>query len=360
MAELGETNDPNALVPGDPNSIYHTVSALRTYGDLLTIAGKGLERVDTSDGWSGQAADAFRNVFDGQPNKWLHAGDAFHDAAKALDDYAPTLSWAQQQASVAIGQWNSGEANHQQAQSTLSRAREQLASAGDTAAAAVGRARDLAPPKPGFWSQLGDDVGSFFSDVGHDLETAGADVLNTAASVGNAMIHDPGDTLAMVGGLALAGVSGLGDGAGAVLDVTGVGAIAGVPLNVVSTAGVVGGLSLAGVGAAGILQNAAGPDRVNIMNSDSGGGWGGGGVEPDYQTNPGSIASKTGYSRRQINDAIHGVKSQGGWRGLGANKNPDVVVDVNTGEVYPQLPDGSPSEDSIGNIFEYLERDSGG
>jgi hypothetical protein len=355
MAELGDTNDPAALVPGDANSIYGTVSALRTYGDLLTVAGQGLQGIDTSEGWSGPAADAFHKVFDGQPSKWTQAGTAFHDAALAMDNYAPTLTWAQQQASVAIGQWNSGEANHDQAQQTLSHARQQLASAAQTANTAVGKARDMAPPKPGFWSRLGDDVTSIASDVGHGLENAGADIVNGAASIGNAAVQDPGDMLKVLGGVGLTAISGVGDGVGGVLDATGVGAFAGVPLNVVSTAGVVGGVGLAGVGISGILHNAAGPDQVNIMNSDSGGGGGGGGgASPDYQTNPGSIARKTGYSRKQINDAIHGVKNQGGWRGLGGNRNPDVTVDTNTGEVYPQQPDGTPSDDSIGNIYDYL------
>jgi hypothetical protein len=38
----------------------------------------------------------------------------------------------------------------------------------------------------------------------------------------------------------------------------------------------------------------------------------------------------------------------------GARSNPDVAVDVNSGEVHIQLPDGSISEDSIGNIFDFL------
>lgn len=68
-------------------------------------------------------------------------------------------------------------------------------------------------------------------------------------------------------------------------------------------------------------------------------------------TRPNQIAQKTGYSTRQIKDAIHAVKNeiQGGFR-----LNPDVGVDINTGETYVQLPGGGMSEDSIGNIFDYL------
>lgn len=32
----------------------------------------------------------------------------------------------------------------------------------------------------------------------------------------------------------------------------------------------------------------------------------------------------------------------------------DVFVDDATGEVYPKLPDGSPADGSIGNLYDYL------
>jgi hypothetical protein len=47
--------------------------------------------------------------------------------------------------------------------------------------------------------------------------------------------------------------------------------------------------------------------------------------------------------------------AQGAWRGDGANKNPDVVVDLDTGEVYVKLPGGEVSEDSLGNILDELD-----
>jgi hypothetical protein len=74
---------------------------------------------------------------------------------------------------------------------------------------------------------------------------------------------------------------------------------------------------------------------------------------PNRSTRPSDIAKSTGYSTKQIKDAIHAVKNKGMPRG-GARRNPDVVVDMDSGEVYVELPDGSPSEDSIGNIFDHL------
>ena len=154
------------------------------------------------------------------------------------------LDWAQQQAGEAIRLW--AESKRQAALDALSSARSQLSSAGDTAAAAVGKARDKAPPEPGFWSQFG----HFFDGLGDDAEHVGADVLNGLALLGNAAIHHPLDGLGVVGGGLLAGVSAIGDGIGVALDATGVGAVAGVPLNAVSTAGVVagGGLAMASMG----------------------------------------------------------------------------------------------------------------
>jgi hypothetical protein len=73
------------------------------------------------------------------------------------------------------------------------------------------------------------------------------------------------------------------------------------------------------------------------------------------QSRPNALARILGRPVKEIKEAIHRVKNQPGWRGNGGQKNPDVFVDDVTGDVYPQLPDGTPSDDSIGNIYDYLE-----
>jgi RHS repeat-associated protein len=76
--------------------------------------------------------------------------------------------------------------------------------------------------------------------------------------------------------------------------------------------------------------------------------------EPDPKNltkNVRKIAQKLGKSVRDVNDAIHDVK-RGMPRG-GPVKNPDVLVDTETGEVYPQTPSGH--GDSIGNINDHLQ-----
>ena len=280
MVSLGQTTNPADLVPGDPGEIAKTVTQLYDYGVLLTEAGNGLSRIDTSAGWTGAAADAFRQRFDGQPQKWQEAGSSFMTAAKALDDYIPVLVWAQNTAGVAIQLWAEGDKKN--AELTLDRAQGQVESAADTANAAVAAAADKAPPHPGFWS----DVGHFFSSVGHDLKTAGEDAVDALASLGNAVIQNPGADLGLLGGTLLAAASVGGFAIGVAADGTLVLAPAGVALDAVSAAGVVAGTGLALASAADLGGHAAGDDRVDPLNTS--GGPGEPASTPDPEVTPGT------------------------------------------------------------------------
>ena len=194
----------------------------------------------------------------------------------ALDNHTSTLEWAQGRAAEAIRQWNQaesatsqakaqhdqneqtaghplpfndpGEAMRQAARDTLNSARTQLKIAGDTAASAIAAARDKAPAEPGFW----DEVGDFFEDVGAGLLNATGTVVNSFASFGNAAIHHPLETGTMVAGVVLTALGATGEAGGGLLDATGVGAVAGVPLNVASAGAITGGLAMAAAGGGGI------------------------------------------------------------------------------------------------------------
>jgi len=326
--ELGETNDPKQLVPGNPVSVTTTLTAMRQYGDALHAAGAGLSRIDTTDGWSGPAGDAFRTKFQGQPNKWLVAGDCFHNAANALETYNATLEWAQGRAGDAIQQWNTaqaattqaraqhdqnqrlaghdlpfndpGAAGRQAAQATLDTARTTLRSAGDAATTAVGRARDQAPQKPGFW----DDVGSFFSDVGADLENFAGTVVNSFASFGNALINHPGDVVTSMAGAGLMAVGAGGEIGGAALDATGIGAIIGVPANAVSAGAIATGGTMAAAGMGDLMMHASSDDRVNPMRTDHTGTGDG-----EYEPTDGFRGSE--YSQDEIEQFVQGHTGDG-------------------------------------------------
>lgn len=305
MAQLGQTADPTALIPGDPQDIYAIEAHLVEYGDLLREAGAGLARIDTGAGWSGAAADAFRDVFHGQPGKWLQAGDAFHAAADALDDYAATLTWAQGQAANAITTWSAGDAHHLAAQQTLNQAISQLESAGDTAEKLVGEARDLAPPKPSLWSRLTSDVSSdlrgFVSGVVHTDERIAEDTVDVVASLGNAALHNPGALAQMTAGAILTVLSAGGEAGGFVLDATGVGAVVGVPANAISAVGITAGIGLTAEGLTTLMRGASGPDRVNIGKSSGGSAADSGGGEvnaPKTKQEVTQQAADLGYTQR--------------------------------------------------------------
>ncbi|MFE4518049.1 putative T7SS-secreted protein [Kitasatospora sp. NPDC056783] len=304
--DLGQTSNPKDLVPGDPEAIASTAAWLKSYGDTLHSTGEGLKRIDTTEGWSGKAGDAFRAAFKGEPQKWLEAGDCFHDAATALTIYKATLEWAQGQAADAIRQWGEGQAasdrakseheaaekdaGHQlpftdpgdstraSAQHTLSNARSQVKSAGDTAADAIAKGRDKAPEEPDWLDKIGD----FFSDAGDAILDVGTVVVEDLASVGNAIVHDPFASLEIAGGLGLAALGAGGEVLGFGLDLTGVGAVIGVPVNIVSAGAIATGLGVAGMGVGQIAQDAMGSDRVH-MEGDGGGG---GSSTPDMRTQP--------------------------------------------------------------------------
>lgn len=280
MAELGDTQDPTQLVPGNPEAIEENARVLHARSDRANWAGEGLQAIDTG-AWQGPAANEFRDKFSFEPSKWFTAADSLTAGANALDDYAGTLRWAQGQALEAIAQWNQGqaatqqgkaqhdaavaqatasnqpappftdpgEATRQAARDTLTRARAQLQDAGDIAADVLRGETDNAPQE----SSWLDDVGNFLGNVG-------AHIVNDVASFGNALLNHPGDVVQALGGLGLTTISAAGFGAGAVLDATGVGAIPGVALHGASVIGMAGGLELTGTAMASIIQHAAGDD----------------------------------------------------------------------------------------------------
>ncbi|WP_051386370.1 putative T7SS-secreted protein [Actinokineospora inagensis] len=346
MTELGQTNDPAVLIPGNPDSLTLSVDLLMSYGDMLGEAGAGLARIDTADGWSGPAADGFRQAFEGQPGKWTEAGDCFHSAATAVDHYVATLIWAQGQAAEAIREWDQGqaatnqaradhdravrqaqsqaaatgsvlsdvpfvdpgEARRQTAREMLGHARQQLAEAGNTAADIVDRVREKAPPKPSWLSELGSDIEDVAGDVWHGIKDVSAHVVNGVASFGNAIVHHPGEVFTAAAGMGLTAISAVGEGGGLLLDATGVGAVVGIPVNAVSAAGMATGIGITTASMAALAIQAGGDDHVEPVQPDNGGGSGGG--EPSFEA-PKEITGRTEHGEQQIQSRDgHGVNDE--------------------------------------------------
>ncbi|MGH3972567.1 MAG: WXG100 family type VII secretion target [Pseudonocardiaceae bacterium] len=164
MSELGQTNDPKVLVPGDAAAIFENVRVLRGRYDDVSAAGEALKRIDTG-GWTGQAADSFHEQHDTDVPRWFSAADSLDNGASALEDYADCLVWAQGQAAGAIDLWRQGEAATLQAKEAHDRAVAD-AQAQTQANAARGDPTVVQPPP--------------FVDAGEPKRQAARDMLNPA------------------------------------------------------------------------------------------------------------------------------------------------------------------------------------
>ncbi|WDM16386.1 toxin C-terminal domain-containing protein [Streptomyces lavenduligriseus] len=105
--QLGESEEANELVHGDPAKIRQSAKHLRDFHRAFDKVGQGLKKVDSS-GWRGEGGDAFREKFSVHPVKWAQAAEACETAAAALESYADTVKWAQGQAEEAVRLYKKG------------------------------------------------------------------------------------------------------------------------------------------------------------------------------------------------------------------------------------------------------------
>ncbi|MFF5854835.1 putative T7SS-secreted protein [Streptomyces sp. NPDC012751] len=105
--QLGETEEANELVHGDPAKIRESAKHLKDFHGAFDKVGQGLKKVDSS-GWKGEGGDAFREKFGVHPAKWAQAAEACETAAGALESYADTVTWAQGQAKDAVELYKKG------------------------------------------------------------------------------------------------------------------------------------------------------------------------------------------------------------------------------------------------------------
>ncbi|MEV7680389.1 putative T7SS-secreted protein [Streptomyces sp. NPDC088341] len=204
--DLGQTDDKTKLIHGSPGKIRSTASHLRDLEGAFTNVGEGLRGLD-SGSLQGEGADAFRETVSVEPPKWFRGAEAFGKAAGALESFAGTVEWAQEQAQTAIDTWKAGtqasesardtyngrvdaynqavdrynaqpadqrdpaslparpgaftdpgRARMEEAQEILAEARRQRNTAAETARSSVAEARDAAPPKPSYSEQAMDGL----------------------------------------------------------------------------------------------------------------------------------------------------------------------------------------------------------
>ncbi|WP_392671536.1 putative T7SS-secreted protein [Streptomyces sp. LN785] len=102
--QLGQSEEPDELLHGDPAKIREAVLHLAKLSLAFDTGHTGLAHLDPGD-WDGTGAEAFRAKFKTQPAKWAHAATACAQAGLALKTYAETVDWAKGQAKEAVRLW---------------------------------------------------------------------------------------------------------------------------------------------------------------------------------------------------------------------------------------------------------------
>ena len=102
--ELTESDDPRALVTGDPAAVAATVEHLTELAGGCAATAHGLDAIGVG-AWTGAAADAFRARFAEAPGRWSRAAAAFRSTAHAWERFGSELVAAQEQAATAVARF---------------------------------------------------------------------------------------------------------------------------------------------------------------------------------------------------------------------------------------------------------------
>lgn len=101
-AELGDTDDPTALVPGDPGALFACAQQYRDAASGCERAANELAGLCQVDGWEGESAGAFAQRVTNMVTAWDDLAEKMGAAAGAWEQYATVLGWGQQKAGDAI------------------------------------------------------------------------------------------------------------------------------------------------------------------------------------------------------------------------------------------------------------------
>ena len=99
---------PDFEVEGNPGNIRAKAVTMEQKGQLFYDTGDALSKIDVS-GWTGRAADEFREAHDLEPDRWIKSGNGFKKAAAGLTTYAGALEDAQRRAGEAKAEYERGQ-----------------------------------------------------------------------------------------------------------------------------------------------------------------------------------------------------------------------------------------------------------
>ena len=99
---------PDFEIEGNPGNIRSKALTMEQKGQLFYDTGDALSKIDVS-GWTGRAADEFREAHDLEPERWYKSGNGFKKAAAGLTTYAGELEYAQRRAADAKAEYERGQ-----------------------------------------------------------------------------------------------------------------------------------------------------------------------------------------------------------------------------------------------------------
>jgi hypothetical protein len=106
--ELGQTQDPQELIPGKPAHVDANVAALAAQHTRIGDKYDAVRAVSVP-GWTGLTAWAFEAAFEAELEKWKAFLALLEKARSALSTYSGALVAAHAGAQAAIDKWNEGE-----------------------------------------------------------------------------------------------------------------------------------------------------------------------------------------------------------------------------------------------------------
>ncbi len=157
---------PDFEIEGNPANIRAKAVTMDQKGQLFYDTGDALAKIDVS-GWTGRAADEFREAHDLEPDRWIKSGNGFAKAAAGLRSYAGELESARSRADWAREEYERGQRESESARTSYD--------------SYMGRMRS-------YWSSGGTDQAQPFVDWGSpiqqealaELDAARADLDNAA------------------------------------------------------------------------------------------------------------------------------------------------------------------------------------
>ncbi len=149
---------PDFAIKGNPAGVRSKAVLLEQKGQLFYDTGDALAKIDVA-GWTGRAADQFREVHDLEPERWVRSGNGFKKAASGLTTYAGELEDAQARAEWARDEYARGERESASAHANHDSYMSQMRS---------------------YWSRGGTDLAEPFVDSGGPIQQAALTELNAA------------------------------------------------------------------------------------------------------------------------------------------------------------------------------------